>query len=52
MKILLGVVIGGIIGLGVWYFAKCTTGVCPLTSNPIITTIVGAAIGLMLTIKP
>lgn len=51
MKMLLGAVIGGAIGFGIGYFGKCTSGACPLTSNPIISTIIGAAMGLMLTIR-
>ena len=51
MKIALGVLIGGAIGFVIGYFGKCASGVCPLTSNPIVSTIIGAIIGLMLTIK-
>ncbi len=46
---LLGVIIGGAIGFGIGYFGKCTSGACPLTSNPALSTIIGAAIGLMIT---
>jgi len=49
---LLGVIIGGVIGFGIGYFGKCTSGTCPLTSNPIISTIIGAVMGLLLTIRP
>ncbi|MDD5496563.1 MAG: DUF6132 family protein [Candidatus Omnitrophica bacterium] len=48
MKILLGVVIGGAVGFGIGYFGKCASGTCPLTSNPIISTIIGALIGAMI----
>ena len=51
MKIILGVIIGGAIGFGVGYFGKCVSGACPLTSNPIISTTVGAIIGFMITMK-
>ena len=51
MKMILGVIIGSAIGFGIGYFGKCTSGACPLTSNPIISTIVGAVIGLMITMK-
>jgi len=51
MKMILGVIIGGAIGFGIGYFGKCSSGTCPLISNPIISTIVGAAIGLMITMK-
>ncbi|MDD5680474.1 MAG: DUF6132 family protein [Candidatus Omnitrophica bacterium] len=49
MKIILGIVIGGIIGFTVGYFGKCTSGVCPLTSNPVISTVIGALLGAMFT---
>ena len=48
MKILLGIIIGGVIGFAIGYFGKCASGVCPLTSNPLISTIIGALLGAML----
>lgn len=51
MKIILGVVIGGAIGFGIGYFGKCSSGVCPLTSNPFISAIIGALLGAMLTLR-
>lgn len=48
MKIILGLIVGGVIGFGVGYLGKCASGVCPLTSNPIISTIIGALFGLMI----
>ena len=49
MRILLGVAVGGAIGFAVGYFGRCATGTCPLTSNPWVSTMVGALIGLMAT---
>lgn len=51
MKMLLGAAIGGAIGFGIGYFFKCTSGACPLTSNPIISTVIGIIIGIMLTAR-
>jgi hypothetical protein len=48
LKIVLGVVIGGGIGFAVGYFGKCASGACPLTGNPIISTIVGVLIGALI----
>lgn len=48
MKMMLGIVIGAAIGFGIGYLGKCTSGACPLTSNPIISTIIGAVIGAMI----
>ena len=50
MKIILGILVGGAIGFALGYFGKCASGVCPLTSNPYISMIIGALIGLMITI--
>lgn len=50
MKIVLGIVVGGAIGFGIGYFGKCASGVCPLTSNPIVSTVIGALMGLMVVI--
>jgi len=51
MKNLLGIIIGGANEFGVGYLGKCTSGLCPLTSNPIISTVIGAVIGLMISMK-
>ena len=48
MKIVLGIVIGGAIGFAVGYFGKCASGACPLTGNPVISTIIGALLGAMI----
>ncbi|MFH1867773.1 MAG: DUF6132 family protein [Candidatus Omnitrophota bacterium] len=50
MKIALGIIIGGAIGFAVGCFGKCASGACPLTSNPIVSTIVGMLLGLMIAI--
>jgi hypothetical protein len=48
LKFLLGVVIGGALGFAYYKFVGCSTGACPLTSNPVITTLYGAALGALL----
>jgi hypothetical protein len=47
MKILIGIVAGGIIGFLVGYFGKCSSGTCPMTSNPWTSLLIGSLIGLM-----
>ena len=47
-KIILGLLLGGGIGLAIGYFGRCSTGTCPLTTNPYITTVLGALIGATL----
>jgi uncharacterized membrane protein len=49
IKVVLGVVIGGGIGFAIGYYGKCVSGTCPMTSNPIISTLLGALIGAMIT---
>ncbi|MDP8263581.1 MAG: DUF6132 family protein [Candidatus Ancaeobacter aquaticus] len=50
VKIIIGVVLGGLIGFAIGYFGKCASGTCPLTSNPIVSTIIGVVVGLIITI--
>jgi len=45
MRIIIGVLIGGSIGFLVGHFGKCASGTCPLTGNPIVSTIIGALLG-------
>jgi phage shock protein E len=45
MRIIIGVLIVGGIGFLVGYFGKCVSGTCPLTGNPIVSTIIGALLG-------
>ena len=51
MRIVLGIIIGGAIGFAVGYFGKCASGVCPLTSNPIVSTLIGVLIGAIVTLR-
>lgn len=47
LKIVIGVVIGGGLGFAYYKFVGCSTGACPLTSNPIVSTIFGAVMGTL-----
>ncbi|MEI8345227.1 MAG: DUF6132 family protein [Candidatus Omnitrophota bacterium] len=49
MKAILGVAIGATVGFAVGHFGKCASGTCPLTSNPLVSTLIGALIGFMVT---
>ncbi len=48
---ILRTIVGGLVGAGLgfaWYkWVGCPTGACPLTRNPIITTLYGAALGAL-----
>ena len=52
MKTVLVYAIGGLLGLaaGFFYyrFVGCSTGTCPITSNPFSASIYGAVIGVLL----
>lgn len=45
---LAGIITGGIGGYLYYYFVGCQTGTCPLTSNPWLTVLWGAAVGYLL----
>lgn len=51
LRIIMGVVLGGVAGFAYYKFVGCSTGACPLTSNPWITTLYGAALGLLVTVR-
>ena len=48
LRIILGILVGGGLGFGWYKLAGCSTGTCPLTSNPVISTIFGAVVGALL----
>ena len=48
MKIIIGGVIGGALGFAYQRLVGCSTGACPLTSSPWITTIFGMVAGGLL----
>ncbi len=48
LRIILGVLVGGGLGFAYYKFVGCSTGTCPLTSNPVISTIYGAVLGVLL----
>jgi hypothetical protein len=47
MKLLIGALLGGGLGFACYKFVGCSTGSCPLTSNPFISTIYGAVLGTL-----
>ena len=42
---ILGIVLGAIAGYGWFWFVGCSTGSCPITSNPWISSIYGGVMG-------
>jgi len=47
-RVLIGIVVGGILGYGMYRVVGCSTGACPLTANPWISTIYGMTLGGLL----
>ena len=48
LRFFIGGAIGGIIGFFIGYIGKCSSGACPLTGNPIVSTIIGIVIGVVI----
>lgn len=49
VKYLLGALIGGILGYFVFYkVIGCSSGTCPITANPYISTIYGIVLGVII----
>ncbi len=51
IKLTIGIAIGAILGFAYYYFIGCSSGTCPITSNPINSILYGAFAGLVLTVK-
>ena len=47
MKIIIGAGMGAAIGFTIGHFGRCSTGACPLTGNPVVSTIFWAVIGAL-----
>ena len=42
---IIGALFGAIGGFAYWYFIGCSSGTCPITSSPYISTLYGALLG-------
>lgn len=48
LRIVIGALIGAGLGFGYYKLVGCATGACPLTSNPVISTLYGSVVGALL----
>jgi hypothetical protein len=48
LRMIIGAVVGGGLGFGYYKLVGCSTGTCPLTSSPIISTLYGIVVGVLL----
>lgn len=48
MRVILGVLFGAAFGFGWYRVVGCSTGTCPITANPWISTAYGAFMGAMI----
>ena len=47
LRIIIGAAIGGSLGFAFYKFVGCSTGTCPLTSNPFAATLYGSVVGVL-----
>jgi hypothetical protein len=47
LRIVIGAVVGGGLGFAYYKFVGCSTGTCPLTSHPVISSLYGAVVGAL-----
>ncbi|MCX8090364.1 MAG: DUF6132 family protein [Verrucomicrobiae bacterium] len=48
LKLLIGIAVGGGLGFAWYKLVGCSTGACPLTSNPWISSLYGALMGALI----
>jgi hypothetical protein len=47
-RIIISAVLGGGLGFACYKFVGCSDGACPLTSNPLVSTIYGMILGALI----
>lgn len=47
-KYAIGIIIGGALGFALYKFVGCSSGACPITSNPFMSTIYGSIMGVLI----
>ena len=47
VKFVIAPIVGGVLGFLYYKFIGCSSGTCPITSNPWVTSLYGAVMGLL-----
>jgi hypothetical protein len=47
LRVIIGAVVGGGLGFAYYKFVGCSTGACPLTSHPVISSLYGMVLGAL-----
>jgi hypothetical protein len=47
LRILIGAVVGAGLGFGWYKLVGCSSGACPLTSHPVVSTLYGMVLGAL-----
>ncbi len=50
-KLVLGIGVGAAGGYAWYRLVGCSTGACPITSNPVVSTLYGALLGLLIALN-
>jgi len=48
LRLLIGAAAGAVLGFGWHKLGGCSTGACPLTSHPVISTLYGITVGALI----
>ncbi len=48
LRLAIGALVGGGLGFLYYKFVGCSTGACPLTSNPFVSTVYGMVVGALI----
>jgi hypothetical protein len=51
LRLVLGAGVGAVLGFGWYKLAGCSTGACPLTSHPVVSTLYGMAVGALMAVS-
>lgn len=48
LRVIIGGLAGGCLGFAYYKLVGCSTGTCPLTSNPFVSTLYGMVVGALI----